>query len=753
MSAAVKTKGAELEPGQSPKLTTYDGKDYEVVQEGLARILNLRRSVKSAGKGKSRDGGTPQQAVFYNPIQQFNRDLSVLVIRIFAEDLAKIRKARRERRTQGESNNAGKGKKRKRENADPEERRPVLESRSNGQLGQDEKVQVEVNEGARKNISLAINGQGNQSTLPAVSSETTRPGVPESHSIPESKEEPSEIPQGPRSSDIKAEEETDDKDTKPKTGTFRILDALSATGLRALRYAKEIPQVTSAIANDLSEPATASIKLNVHHNELVGKVYATTGNALTHMYRVAGGDHYRFPDGGQGRYEVIDLDPYGTAAPFLDAAVQALGDGGLLCVTCTDSGVFASVGYLEKTYSQYGGLPFKGPQSHEVGLRLILHTIATSAARYGLAIEPLVSLSIDFYARVFVRIRKSPAEVKFLAGKTMLVYNCDQGCGAWTTQFLAQNKLKKDKKEGHFYKFIVSQAPSASPHCEHCGFKTHLSGPMWGGPLHNPHFIQRILDVLPSLDAETYATIPRIEGMLSTALDETLLETPSDQASDVPTEPKPETSIIASLDPSQPDRYPFFLIPSALAKVLHCAAPSHASICGAFIDLGYRATRSHTKPGSIRTDAPWNVIWEVMREWVRQKAPVKEGAIVKNTPGWGIMKHDRSRVRVQDLKEELKSIMEKVEDLEAAKTEIGAALYRASKAPESNGAGDTVHGHPQASSGGPVSKLEVVFDEELGKDYSGKRLVRYQLNPRANWGPMTRAKGGHARDEASEGIS
>ena len=81
------------------------------------------------------------------------------------------------------------------------------------------------------------------------------------------------------------------------------------------------------------------------------------------------------------RFDVIDLDPYGTAAPFLDSAVQALQDGGLLCVTCTDAGVFASNGYPEKTYALYGGLPLKGAFSHEGGLRLILHAVATSAAQ------------------------------------------------------------------------------------------------------------------------------------------------------------------------------------------------------------------------------------------------------------------------------------------------------------------------------------------------------------------------------------
>ena len=38
------------------------------------------------------------------------------------------------------------------------------------------------------------------------------------------------------------------------------------------------------------------------------------------------------PDG----YEVVDLDPYGSPSQFLDSAVQAVADGGMLCVTATD---------------------------------------------------------------------------------------------------------------------------------------------------------------------------------------------------------------------------------------------------------------------------------------------------------------------------------------------------------------------------------------------------------------------------------
>ena len=38
----------------------------------------------------------------------------------------------------------------------------------------------------------------------------------------------------------------------------------------------------------------------------------------------------------QGGYDAVDLDPYGTPAQFLDTAVQAVSEGGLLMVTATD---------------------------------------------------------------------------------------------------------------------------------------------------------------------------------------------------------------------------------------------------------------------------------------------------------------------------------------------------------------------------------------------------------------------------------
>ena len=37
----------------------------------------------------------------------------------------------------------------------------------------------------------------------------------------------------------------------------------------------------------------------------------------------------------ESRFDVVDLDPYGSPNIFLDGAVQSVAEGGLLCVTAT----------------------------------------------------------------------------------------------------------------------------------------------------------------------------------------------------------------------------------------------------------------------------------------------------------------------------------------------------------------------------------------------------------------------------------
>lgn len=57
------------------------------------------------------------------------------------------------------------------------------------------------------------------------------------------------------------------------------------------------------------------------------------GDALDAMYAARAG--------GLGSFDLVDLDPFGCAAHCLDAGVQAVKDGGLLCVTSTDMAILS----------------------------------------------------------------------------------------------------------------------------------------------------------------------------------------------------------------------------------------------------------------------------------------------------------------------------------------------------------------------------------------------------------------------------
>lgn len=433
---------------------THNGKTFTTIREGLAHILvpaNARTELDPKRKQDSDD--TVAQNVFYNPIQQFNRDLSVLAIRAFGEDLVALRQARGEAR----NGRQGAGKRRK----------GGKEGRGTKRDAEHvEDAEQKHEEGSKRIKTEDVDAVSAPETESTVKTEDVELNEQSSASLPD---------ESGNVHTAQANGTSSKPDTllhAPKT-RFKILDALSATGLRALRYAHEIPFVSQVTANDLSKQATQAIQANVKHNKLEDKITAVTGNAMSHMYSFVG--HPAEKDWNkEGRYDVIDLDPYGTAATFLDGAVQAVNNGGMLCVTCTDAGVWASCGYPEKCFSLYGGTPIKGLHSHEGGLRLILHSIATAAARYGLSIEPLLSLSIDYYLRVFVRVYRSPAEVKLLAGKTMLVYSCDAGCGSWKTQFLARNQKQTGKNGQINFKHSLAQGPSASTNCSHCGYKTHV---------------------------------------------------------------------------------------------------------------------------------------------------------------------------------------------------------------------------------------------------------------------------------------
>jgi tRNA (guanine26-N2/guanine27-N2)-dimethyltransferase len=527
MAAVIEGNG----PDASSIVSDAPVSSYPTVHEGSATILFA----------------SPKD-VFYNPVQQFNRDLSVLAIRAWSQKWL---------------------------------------------LNESERLE-------RRLIKKSAGKQTNKEYTP--------------------------------STDNGREAHTSSEDSShPK---FNILEALSATGLRAIRYAKEIPHLRHVVANDLSANAVQQIQRNVEHNGVADRVKTNHADARAFLYA------------NKEPFHVIDLDPYGSATPFMDSAAQAIEDGGLLLVTCTDLAVLAGDCHPEKCFSQYGGTILKQCEfCHEQALRLVLHMIASACARYGKAIVPLLSLSIDFYVRIFVRVEHSPRQVKDLLSKTMMTFQCS-GCRSFVNQPLGY--LKQGQREGLVRHTTASLSVGSG--CEHCGSSLHIGGPMYGGLLHDPDYIDTILQLGAGEEAKAdtvIRTLPRLKGMLTLAREE--LTTPH------------------------------YWSLARMSKVLHSQLPPQAIFKSAILNAGYRVSETHTGPGTFKTDAPGEYLWDIMRAWILQH-PIREASILPNTPGASILTRREPRKAVNfDL-------------------------------------------HPDAS------------------NMRKEKLVRYPLNPTVNWGPKSAAK-------------
>ncbi|KAL8211723.1 UNVERIFIED_CONTAM: tRNA methyltransferase 1 [Gekko kuhli] len=364
---------------------------------------------------------------------------------------------------------------------------------------------------------------------------------------------------------------------------LRVLEALAASGLRSLRFAKEVPGLRSVVANDVSSKAVELISQNIQLNDMDHLVTASLSDARMLMYR-----HKAAKD----LFDVIDLDPYGSPSMFLDAAVQAVSEGGLLCVTCTDMAVMAG-NSGETCYSKYGAMSIKAKYCHEMALRIILHSLDLRANCYQRYIVPLLSVSADFYIRVFVRVFSGQAKVKASASKQAFVYNC-VGCGSFHFQ-----RLGKLVNNGSNIAYKAASGPPVEPSCEHCHQRHQLGGPMWAEPLHDAGFVQRVLSAVGS-NPGRFRTSQRIQGILSMAIEE---------LSDVP--------LYYTLD--------------NLSKTIRCNSPSLLQFRSALLHAGYRVSLSHACKNAIKTDAPSSVIWDIMRCWEKLN-PVKRERLSENCP-------------------------------------------------------------------------------------------------------------------------
>ncbi len=251
-----------------------------------------------------------------------------------------------------------------------------------------------------------------------------------------------------------------------------FVDCMSGLGSRGLRVANEL-QVERVVINDLNPGALELAKKSARLNGLEN-VEITEKEAC----RLCSDFSKR-----NERASMVDIDPFGSPARFIDCGIRATMHGGILAVTATDLQVLNGL-FQNACMRRYGGAPVRTQYGDETAIRLVLGCMRHIAARMDIEIVPLFAESDMHYYRVFVRVLNRPDQEENIG----YITHCES-C----------------KDRGATSRHQVA--------CRLCGSAVKLSGPLWIGRLHEREFLERMIRESGHLKVHK-----RCERILSTAV-------------------------------------------------------------------------------------------------------------------------------------------------------------------------------------------------------------------------------------------
>ena len=237
-----------------------------------------------------------------------------------------------------------------------------------------------------------------------------------------------------------------------------FLEGLSGIGARGIRVANELSNVEQVIVNDLNPKALELAKKSASLNNLQN--FQTSENEVCRFFST-------FSKKGE-RGSIVDIDPFGSPAKYIDCGIRATIHGGILSTTATDLQVLHGL-FRDACKRRYGGVPVKTEYSNEIAIRLILGCIRVIAARLDIEIIPLFVETDLHYYRTYVRILNRPDQNENIG----YILHC-KTCG---------NR-----------KVINEQEKS----CEICNGSVDLAGPLWIGQLFEKQFLETIKDEIPN---------------------------------------------------------------------------------------------------------------------------------------------------------------------------------------------------------------------------------------------------------------
>ena len=331
---------------------------------------------------------------------------------------------------------------------------------------------------------------------------------------------------------------------KQEARDISICDLFGGSGIRGVRYKNEIDGVGQVFINDISETANEYERHNVKLNNLEDiEIHQHDASMFLRMHR--------------GEFDVIDIDPFGTPAPFIDSAGYCSRRNSLLCVTATDTSALCGT-YKEPCIRKYNAKPYKSEYCHETGIRILAGFVALSLAKYSKAIAVKLSHSTEHYMRLYIEVTKGSKKSDECLKNIGYISHCKSCLYRQTTNGLAS--------------FIPE-------FCPECGEKLIHAGPLWLGEIQNEEFISKMIEESENKKLNTKNDVLKL---LNSCLEE-------------------------SKSPAT------FYDVHKICKTLKISAPKLDLVFDSLKKEGYRAVKTHFNPLGIKTDAPIKKVKEIIQ--------------------------------------------------------------------------------------------------------------------------------------------
>lgn len=272
-----------------------------------------------------------------------------------------------------------------------------------------------------------------------------------------------------------------------------MADSLCGTGARGLRVAIEAIGIDKIYFNDANPLAVEIAKKSSSINQVKDKCLFSVNdvckfllNGTTQRNDTPVTASYQINEeissnknNSKQRFTIVDLDPFGSPANYIDCVMRSVQDGGLVSITATDTAVLCGK-YPDVCLRKYYGMSLSSPYSNELALRLLMSLMALTSSRLGIGIRPLFAHTNMHYIRIYVQAVLSSKMANSVFDNIGYIQHCFR-CGNRT----------------------ASSLNSRSEVCGQCSSSLKTAGWLWTGKIYDKDFVREML-------ARTYLLIPNV---------------------------------------------------------------------------------------------------------------------------------------------------------------------------------------------------------------------------------------------------